>query len=300
MHFLLMGMAFLMLLMGADSPGFSVEVEFPIRRRSKALNRNASIPLEKICQHYTAQMERRHRIPGKLLHAVALTESGKETANGQVAWPWTINVKGKGSFFNTKAEAIAAVRRLQQKGVTCIDVGCMQINLQYHPEAFSNLEEAFDPAVNIAYGASFLKNLHASHNDWNKAVAHYHSATPKLNKPYQNKVLQTWLAQKRKGETLLSKLQTSPHSKASSFTQRRRPSKQRLPDRAPSWLKGGSSKALANLNEVQRVPGNASYWTQGKHLMRTTSSSSEGFKTGASHVWSRLKKRPSKPSNKPL
>ena len=54
---------------------------------------------------------------------------------------------------------MAAVRAMQANGVRSIDVGCGQINLMYHPDAFPNLELAFDPQANAAYAARFLKAL---------------------------------------------------------------------------------------------------------------------------------------------
>lgn len=163
-------------------------------------NNLTAVPPEKACQFYAAQMEQTYRIPDKLLSAVSLTESGRSTIRGLVAWPWTINVEGKGHYFPTKTAAIQAVRRFQKKGFKSIDVGCMQINLMHHPDAFKNLEQAFDPQTNISYGAKFLKNLKESHKNWHKAVAHYHSATPAYHIPYQKKVLKTWLEEKKKGK----------------------------------------------------------------------------------------------------
>jgi hypothetical protein len=64
----------------------------------------------------------------------------------------------------------------------------MQVNLRYHPEAFATLDDALDPAENVAYGADFLLRLRAARGSWRKAVAHYHSATPSRYRPYTAKV----------------------------------------------------------------------------------------------------------------
>lgn len=128
-------------------------------------------------------------MPAQLMAAIAHIESGRADAQGVVhPWPWTINAGGVGSYFNTKAEAIAAVRALQARGVKSIDVGCMQVNLMYHPDAFANLEQAFDPVSNARYAARFLNQLYAQTHDWTKATAEYHSATPDLGAAYQRKV----------------------------------------------------------------------------------------------------------------
>ena len=85
----------------------------------------------------------------QLSSSQAEVESGRANDKGVIRpWPWTINAEGRGQFFATKLEAIAAVRALQASGVRSIDVGCMQVNLMYHPNAFASLDEAFDAPAN--------------------------------------------------------------------------------------------------------------------------------------------------------
>lgn len=147
-----------------------------------------------LCTRHFASYEKAFNIPDNLLKAVAIVESGLIGKKGQnaVPWPWTFNVQGKGYFFKTKQEAITAVRAFQRNGQSSIDVGCMQINLYYHPNAFHSLEEAFDPKTNISYAANFLQNNFTKHNNWKGAVAAYHSETPSLGHPYAQKVLAVW------------------------------------------------------------------------------------------------------------
>ena len=95
--------------------------------------------------------------------------------------------RAQARFYETKADAVAAVRAMQARGVQSIDVGCGQINLMHHPDAFASLEQAFDPQANAAYAARFLKELFAQTGDWSKAAAMYHSATPELGADYQQK-----------------------------------------------------------------------------------------------------------------
>ena len=64
------------------------------------------------------------------------------------------------SFSPPRRQAIAAVKALQARGVRSIDVGCMQINLSYHPHAFRDLDQAFDPHANAAYAERFLTQLY--------------------------------------------------------------------------------------------------------------------------------------------
>lgn len=144
-----------------------------------------------LCRAAIGAVEREAGLPPRLLAAMARVETGRrDPGTGRVhPWPWTINAEGRGSFFPTKAAAIAAVRELQSQGVRSIDVGCMQINLRHHPTAFSGLEEAFDPASNARYAARFLKDLHATRGDWMRAASHYHSQTPELADAYRARVV---------------------------------------------------------------------------------------------------------------
>ncbi len=133
-------------------------------------------------------------VPDRLLDAIAMVESGRrDPVSGAVyPWPWTINVEGVGHFYETKAEAIAAVQGFQAAGARSIDVGCMQVSLLYHADAFANLDQAFDPTVNAAYGARFLVQLFDQTNAWPLAAAAYHSFTPDLGAEYARRVLAAW------------------------------------------------------------------------------------------------------------
>ncbi len=145
------------------------------------------------CETYIRQQEIFYNIPPHLLKSVSLVESGRTIKPGQrVAWPWTINVNGKGYVYESKQQAINAVRKFQKQGETSIDVGCMQVNLKHHPTAFRHLEDAFDPQLNVAYAAQFLNSLKRQLGNWRTAVAHYHSASPQFHYPYREKIQKQW------------------------------------------------------------------------------------------------------------
>ncbi len=147
-----------------------------------------------LCGREIARAERELSIPRRLLTAISQIESGRwnERARAVAAWPWTVMAEGRGRYLPTKAAAIAEVRGLLARGVRNIDVGCMQINLYHHPDAFDSLEQAFDPAANVAYGARFLRGLQIRQNSWVKAVGNYHSATPDRHRAYRAKVFEAW------------------------------------------------------------------------------------------------------------
>ena len=148
------------------------------------------------CRTFTEKAEREQGIPRHLLTAISLAETGRWSEEKQeiFAWPWTVMAKGRGLYFKSKIEAIVAVNRLRRAGVTNIDVGCMQINLHHHPDAFEDMETAFDPAANAAYAASFLNGLFKAHSSWGEAIRRYHSSNAKYNRPYHEKVALAWNA----------------------------------------------------------------------------------------------------------
>lgn len=131
------------------------------------------------------------KMPANLPLSIARVESGRlDPATGRGRpWPWTINAAGTGSFYDSKEEAIAAVHALRARGVQSIDVGCMQVNLRYHPQAFASLEDAFDPLVNARYAVRFLTALYRQTGNWVQATAYYHSQTQDLGEQYARKVL---------------------------------------------------------------------------------------------------------------
>ncbi|HMA51165.1 MAG TPA: murein transglycosylase [Magnetospirillaceae bacterium] len=146
------------------------------------------------CGQETARQEKLQAIPDRLLHAISLVESGRwdDEHRATLAWPWTVMAEGEGRFLPSKEAAIAEVRKLQARGVRNIDVGCMQVNLLAHPDAFASLEEAFEPRTNVAYAGRFLTDLYAQDGNWGQAGAHYHSQTPSEAMPYKAKLLSVW------------------------------------------------------------------------------------------------------------
>lgn len=137
-------------------------------------------------------IERATGVPDRLMQAIAIMESGRRDSGGTIAWPWTINVEGVGEVFDTKQQAIAAVAAHRAQGARSIDVGCMQVNLMHHPDAFATLDEAFDPAANARYAARFLQQVLVQTGSWPLAVAGYHSLTPDIGGDYARKVLAIW------------------------------------------------------------------------------------------------------------
>ncbi|MEQ8949098.1 MAG: hypothetical protein RIE76_01235, partial [Parvibaculum sp.] len=87
------------------------------------------------CEMAAIHHERENSLPRALLAAVAMAESGRYSSKTRKAraWPWTINAEGRPYYFKTKREAIEKTQNLLDGGMRSIDIGCMQVNLRYHP-----------------------------------------------------------------------------------------------------------------------------------------------------------------------
>lgn len=147
-----------------------------------------------LCRSAIASAEYTEHLPPHLLDAIARVESGRPDPETGLLhpWPWTINAAGEGLFYDSKTQAIAAVQAFRARGVTSIDVGCMQVNLMIHPDAFASLDQAFDPPTNARWAARFLNRLQATAANWTVATGRYHSPTPEIAGDYQRRVMVEW------------------------------------------------------------------------------------------------------------
>jgi hypothetical protein len=146
------------------------------------------------CEQAGRAAEQQFGLPADLLLAIGDVESGRWDARLQriAPWPWAVDVDGDGRLFNDSAAAVDAARAAQATGKHSIDVGCFQISLLYHPDAFTDLNQAFDPQANAQYAARLLVSLKVRLGNWAAAVAAYHSATPELGQPYRQRVFAAW------------------------------------------------------------------------------------------------------------
>ncbi len=136
----------------------------------------------------------RSGLPKGLLRAIGIVESGRvsKTTGMRTPWPYVVDADGAGHWFGNETEAVDFVRGALASGARAVDVGCFQIDLEDHPDAFGSLRAAFDPAANADYAARFLARLHARLGSWEAAITAYHSATPALGDPYARLVRAAW------------------------------------------------------------------------------------------------------------
>jgi hypothetical protein len=158
-----------------------------------------ALETHEICAQAIDQVETDASLPRELMTAISHVESGRWDARREAlfAWPWAVTNGPDGQYFPTKGAAIAHVQKLQAKGIRNIDVGCMQINLRYHPDAFADLDTALDPVANADYAAKLLQGLFDANKSWGEAIRRYHSANVKFNLPYHDKVARQWNSARR-------------------------------------------------------------------------------------------------------
>lgn len=180
MHLLLLILSVFALVLQARAPAARIAAELG--------------PVGSLCAEAAARVERDEGLPTGILQAIALAESARFDAERRrwIAWPWTVNAAGEAAQFDSREEAVAHVRALRAQGRTNIDVGCMQINLGWHPTAFADLETAFDPLANAAYAAAFLATLREEAGSWEGAVERYHSRDPDRGRSYRERVFKLW------------------------------------------------------------------------------------------------------------
>lgn len=123
------------------------------------------------CPTLISQAEARRNIPRGLLMAIAMTESGDK---GRPS-PFAMNIAGRSYFASSGQEMANIISANWQRGVTSIDVGCMQINLKYHGAKFSRLTDLLNSPTNIEYGAGYLVSLAVESGSWKDAVMSYHN-----------------------------------------------------------------------------------------------------------------------------
>lgn len=141
-----------------------------------------------VCDVAAQQSAQRFDVPLEVLLAIARTESGRKTDTGVKPWAWAINHSGQGYWFANSEQAIGYANDLLAQGVENFDVGCFQINLRWHGENFTSIENAFDPFANADYAARFLAQLFRAEGGWPQAVAAYHSRSADVGQAYLLKV----------------------------------------------------------------------------------------------------------------
>ncbi|MFP7569308.1 lytic transglycosylase domain-containing protein [Marivita sp. S2033] len=144
-----------------------------------------SIAQANICDAAAYRAAQESGVPAEVMLAITRLETGR--GSGIEPWPWTVNHAGDGTWFKSEDEARTYVFSKVKRGVSNIDIGCFQINYRWHSDGFRSLDDMFNPDLNAAHAAGFLKSLYDEFGNWTEAAGAYHSRTPKYAERYKIK-----------------------------------------------------------------------------------------------------------------
>lgn len=131
-----------------------------------------------LCDAAAATAARESGVPLSLLRAVMLAETGRAMEGTRRPWPWAVQAGGAGNWDPTRAAALDRIAALRASGTTNIDIGCFQLNLRWHGDAFASVADMIDPEANARHAAGFLTELYRETGDWRSAAGAYHSRDP--------------------------------------------------------------------------------------------------------------------------
>ncbi|MDQ0348956.1 lytic transglycosylase domain-containing protein [Ancylobacter vacuolatus] len=124
-----------------------------------------------VCEAAMARASAKYGVPLAILYAVGLTETG---GNGTLQ-PFAMNAGGKSHVATSAADGARKLKEFNARGVSLVDLGCMQINHRWHGEQFASVADMFDPERNVDYAARFLAELRQRHGNWTMAAARYNA-----------------------------------------------------------------------------------------------------------------------------
>ncbi|MEQ8832190.1 MAG: transglycosylase SLT domain-containing protein [Alphaproteobacteria bacterium] len=139
-----------------------------------------------------AWAESHYGIPNRLLLAMAFVESGRRWPDGGFhPWPWTLNIAGRGRYYDSRRQALADLHRHAADN-PLIDVGVMQVNIRWHLDHFGTYDRMIAPRDNIVYAGWYLADLAHRKGNWTRAVASYHANKASARQNYLCLVMDRW------------------------------------------------------------------------------------------------------------
>lgn len=129
-------------------------------------------------------------IPKEVLYALALTESGITTLDGNYQpWPYTLNWRGIPYRFNEMNRACEALSKILEVS-NAIDIGETQLHWKYQKESTDEPCSFFDRYTAIKRTASIMKQCKSKHKNWVLAAGCYHRPSGgELARKYEKKFL---------------------------------------------------------------------------------------------------------------
>ncbi len=159
-----------------------------VATQARALSPDQTMAL---CRDAAIAAADRNGVPREVMLAITQVETRTKSGGRSGPWPWTVNVAGRGAWFESRAAALLHAQQALESGEKSFDVGCFQLNYRWHGEHFPSVDAMFEPGPSGDYAARFLKELYAETGDWMLASGNYHSRTPVHATRYRNLVANT-------------------------------------------------------------------------------------------------------------
>lgn len=135
----------------------------------------------RVSQSLMMKIAQAEGIPFKLLQSIAYVESRFH--------PWSLNIKGQSYLFASQQQAEAFLDKSLKEGHKSIDIGCAQINWQWHGHHFQAAKDLLSPTTCLKYAARLLKSQHRLTKSWMKAALLYHSSNPQHQQIYRQRLI---------------------------------------------------------------------------------------------------------------
>lgn len=113
-------------------------------------------------------------VPGEILYAIALAESGITVEGKRTPWPWSLNVAGDPRRYENREALFDDLMTVLGEGTLRVDIGPMQLNWYWQYEHVGSPWRLTDPSENIKLAAQLLKQHYERCGDWWEAVGLYH------------------------------------------------------------------------------------------------------------------------------
>ncbi len=141
-------------------------------------------------------------VPSNILYGVCSQESAYTFKGVHHPWPWTLNISGKGFWYDQPQDAVSALQAEMNNNNCRVDIGLCQIHWCAHSHVIKDPIKALNPYINIQYAASILREQFERSGDWYTAIGWYHSPNnPKLASKYRDAVVRRLTQAEGRGES---------------------------------------------------------------------------------------------------
>ena len=97
-------------------------------------------------------------LPVAVVRKILTHESKSFYAQNAQPWPWTLNINGKGHYYDSIEDAVTAAQQALDSGARRLGVGLGQIEWSYHAGRFDNdIAMSLDPARNVSVVCDILE-----------------------------------------------------------------------------------------------------------------------------------------------